>query len=233
MNYKFFIGLALIPTMSYATITFLGLNEDSSITKNSFSCPESLGAEGIAVCQNRSTQANNFKFNSPKTLQIFNNQQYWAQQKYKEQQLLMARGYKDNDLDSTMANRGWSITGGFLIMITTDPLVTEQIEQKKVAKKGQVKVVAQLWYNGGSLIQLWAQDVAVLTDGQSFSISVSSTDSAISQEASVIKKLNQPKNLQAVKEQFLQEVQLSPRNIVEADYKVAKGSPKNITIVPA
>jgi hypothetical protein len=154
-----------------------------------------------------------------------------VQQKYKERQLLMAQGYTDNDLDSTLANRGWSITGGFLILVTTDPLVTHEIEPKIVAQKGEIKVVAQLWYNGGSLIQLWAQDALVLTDGQSFSISILSTDSAISQEAEISKKLAQPKNFKEIKEQFLQEIQLSPRNVVQADYSIATGSPKNIKIV--
>lgn len=231
MSYKLLFGLLYIPLLSFASITFLGITEDSSIDKNSFLCPDSLDAEGLEICQNRSAQALNFTFNGPRTLQLFNNQQYWAQQKYRQQQLLIARGYKDTDLDNTLKSKGWSITGGFSVIITTDPLVTSQIDKKLVPAKGQTKLVAQLWYNGDSLIQLWAQDVVLVSDGQNFTISLSSSDSTLSQEAEKISTLSQPKNIAEVKEQFLQEVALAPINIVKSSYSVANGSPKNIKIV--
>lgn len=253
MNYKFFIGLLLIPTISLGVIAFSGLSEDSSIDKNSFSCSSSLDAQGEDICQDRAASAVNFEFDGPRTLQIFNNQQFWVQKKYKEQQLLMARMSQEDEVDSTLKSRGWSITGGFLVVITTDSFITNQIEPKKVPAKGQVKVVAQLWYNGDNLIQLWAQDVALVKDGSSFSVSLTSTDSDISKESTVANppvvskksgtaifavaesvKLTQngqgPKNFSELQKQFLQEIELAPKNAIKSVYSVAVGSPKNIKI---
>jgi len=237
MKYSFFI-LFLIPTISLASIKFSGLSEDSSIDKNSFLCPSHLEAEGQEICQNRDQQAIGFEFDGPKTLQLFNNQQYWVQEKYKKRQLLMARAYHDSDLESTLKEQGWSITGGFLVLITTDPLITNQVETKVVVTTGKIKVVAQLWYNGDNLIQLWAQDAALINQGEQFSVSLSNSESSISQEqksqevSGISSKIvPKAKNFSEIKKQFLEEIELSPKNILMNDYNVAIGSPKNIKIV--
>lgn len=274
MKYIFLIISFLISCTALGSVTFKGLLEDSSIDKNSFLCPSSSEGEGDETCQNRDHQARGFKFDGPKILQIFNNQQYWVQQQYKERGLLMARAYgsdsdsdssekkkavagkdkkdkndkktqssNNNDdlaLDAEMQKRGWKTTGAFLLVITTDNLITDQIEPSKISAKEKIKVAAQLWYNGQDSIQLWAQDTLLIDEGGTFSVSLSNSESFLYQEQKSINQAESkeykgdgPKSFLEIKKQFLQEIELVPQNINMNEYMSALGSPRNVKIVPA
>ncbi len=284
MKYIFFIISFLISFSALGSVTFKGLLEDSSIDKNSFLCPSGSAGEGDETCQNRDDQARGFKFDGPKILQIFNNQQYWVQQQYKERGLLMARAYgsdsdsdsssdsssdsdssqkkkavagkdkkdkndkktqssNNNDdlaLDAEMQKRGWKTTGAFLLVITTDSLITDQIDPDKIPAKGKIKVAAQLWYNGQDSVQLWAQDALLIDEGAAFSVSLSNSDSSLYQEQKGINQVGYnlykgdgPKSFLEIKKQFLQEIELVPKNINQNEYISAYGSPRSVTIIPA
>jgi len=178
MNNKIWLSLIFSVSFLFSKNQFMGIVEDGSVNKNKFLCPLSLNASGNIVCNNMDTEMIGFDFSEGSTIQIFNNQQYWLQQKFEREHLLMVQGYKRDRLSSTMTSEGWDQMGAFSIIISTDPILAQAIEPDKVAATGEIKLIVQLWYSAPKTFQLWAQDVQLLKSGQNFKILVSNGSSA-------------------------------------------------------
>ncbi|MBI2344528.1 hypothetical protein HYV10_00450 [Candidatus Dependentiae bacterium] len=174
MNKKILIIAICIGSSIFSKNLFMGLVEDSSVNKNNFLCPLALYASGNVVCNDMDAGMKGFDISEGRTIQIFNNQQYWLQQKVEREHLLIVRGYKGDRLSGTMTSEGWDHMGAFSIIISTDPIMNQAIEPDMVAAKEQTKVIAQLWYSSSTGLQLWAQDIMILNKGQNFTIFVSS-----------------------------------------------------------
>lgn len=171
-----------------AGITFKGVTE-SNVVVNTFLCEkDGVNFEAEDCTTDRIKNAVGFDISGGYTLQFFNNFTYWIKQKEKyEQQLKINHPYLKANQDALakrMQKDGWglimpdgSVVGGaYCIIISTNPVLQQAIEPDKQVAKGEskVKVIAQLWYNGNNLIQLWSQDVQILSAGKSFSVKISS-----------------------------------------------------------
>lgn len=185
MNYKFFLMMIFSSCCMFSKNVFMGLSQDGSVKKNNFLCPLSLDASGNVVCQNMDAGMVGFDISGGHTIQIFNNQQYWLQQKFERQHLLIVREYQGDRLSSTMTQEGWDHMGAFSIILTTDPVVLSCVNPEMIAIKGQVKLVAQLWYSASTGLQLWAQDVKLLNAGQNFMVLVSNSSSDLSDDSAI------------------------------------------------
>lgn len=208
----------------YAPVYFKGLVEASSINKNTFHCPESA-----LDCQDQGAAASGFDISDGRTLQLCNNQEYWLQQEaIQGQYISTVRNYTGTALQAQLADEGWAVVGGFAIIVSSNPLLVQSVMPSVQPSAEQTKVVAQLWYNGSGLIQLWSQDAQLYADGQSFQVLVSneSDDRLPTQLA----QISQTKNWQ---DQFLLTVGIQSPNRQAKDYDKAHGSPKQIRLTQA
>jgi hypothetical protein len=185
MNYKFFLMMIFSSCLIFPKNLFKGISEDSSVKKNNFLCPLSLHASGNVVCNDMDAAMRGFDISGGHTIQMFNNQQYWLQQKFERQQILVVHGQGDS-LSSIMTQEGWDHMGAFSIILTTDPVILSCVKPEMVVAKGQIKLVAQLWYSGATGLQLWAQDVRLLNAGQNFTVFVSNSSSQAFEESSSV-----------------------------------------------
>lgn len=164
-------------------VVFKGVTE-SSITKNTFLC----GKKGVGDvpsggsnfeaedCNYKMIQdAVGFDMSRGATLQFFNNFTYWLRQKGQREQFLKTNNpdLKGASLERKMAKEGWDFIGAECIIISTNPIVQKVVRPDLKPKGNEVKVVAQLWYNGDDLIQLWSQDVVMVPKGKSFAVALS------------------------------------------------------------
>lgn len=212
--------ITLLYTQQVFSLTFNGIIE-SGITKNNFLCTNAI-ASSIA-CHDANTNAQGVSLHSGETLQIFNDQAYWFHQKAKSEQYAMqVQKYDASELQNFMQQQGWGCMGGFCIIISSNPVLTNQIQPDLKPDGSQEKVVAQLWYAGAQLLQLWSQDAKLITKGQPFQILLSNTtDPLLIQSAS---------SSPSTKEQFLQALQLQQKNRDETVYNAATDSPRSIKI---
>lgn len=209
----------------YAPILFQGLVEDSSIDKNSFLCPTSA-----SDCKNEQLHAQGFDISGGRTLQLCNNQQYWLQQAaIQAQYISTVRNYTGSALTAQLNSAGWAVMGGFVVIISTNPILTKFIMPTVSVKKGQIKIVAQLWYNGSDLIQLWSQDAIALSDGQSFQVSLSNAaDTQLSTELTAVAA-----DTKSWHNTFLFQLGIQAQNRKDSDYSNAIGSPRQVKLTIA
>ena len=179
MNNKVWLILLFSSCSIFSKNQFMGIIEDGSVKKNNFLCPLSLNASGNVVCNNMDTGMRGFDISGGHTIQIFNNQQYWLQQKFERQQLLIVQNYSGDRLTNAMTQEGWDHMGAFSIIISTDPILAKAIESATVSGTGQIKLIVQLWYSSSTGLELWAQDVKLLNAGQNFTILVSNNSSKL------------------------------------------------------
>ncbi len=266
MKYKFIFYIVFYVSSVFSKNVFMGISEDSSVNKNNFLCPLSLNASGNVVCNDMDAGMIGFDISGGHTIQMFNNQQYWLQQKFEQQHILTVRGYQGDRLSSTMTQEGWDHMGAFSVILTTDPVILSCINPEMIPAKGQVKLVIQLWYSGSTGLQLWAQDVQLLNTDQSFKVLISNSSSDLFNDSGVVSNqsksslptstttslpslssnlapaanltttfanssiANTPTTLENFKQQFLEQVGFSPKNIDKNAYSAAHGSPRNIKI---
>lgn len=186
MKFKIWFVLMLSSCLVISKNQFMGLVEDGSVNKNKFLCPLSLNASGNVVCNDMDAEMVEYDISGGHTIQIFNNQQYWLQQKFERQHILMIQGYTGDRLSSAMTSEGWDHMGAFSIIISTDPIMLKAIEPNKQSAAGQIKLVVQLWYSSATGLQLWAEDVQILNSGQSFKILISNSQSKAFTDSSSI-----------------------------------------------
>lgn len=227
-------------------IVFTGLTE-TNINKNNFLCPDvenpsggqTNPSESYDCSQSTIDGASGFNLSGGKTLQFFNNQVYWDRQKaLREQYLSKVDRYKNSEdidiknlqtLQEKMKSDGWGAMGGYCIIITTDPMTTYVAQPTKQPASGQVKLVVQLWYSGDLLLQLWSQDVALLSENQSFSVQVSSDeDTFFNIDVASIITSSIP-----LKTSFLSGLGFVEFNRKNSVYSIATQSPRSVKIVPA
>lgn len=169
-------------------IVFQGMTEQG-VTRDTFLCGEvSVTANSLAGANaesgdcsiNKIKEAIGFDVSEGRTIQFFNNFTYWLRQKSQAEQLYRVDNPEasDSDVVSHMQKKGWASMGAYCVIISTNEILQEIIGQASLAGSKAVKVIAQLWYNGDSLIQLWSQDVAVMQPGQSFTIAISNAADA-------------------------------------------------------
>lgn len=185
---------------SSADIVFKGLTE-IGISKNTFLCGKTSVGQGSAG--GTGFEAGDCNYNTIEnavgvdmagghTLQFFNNFMYWVQQKSQKIQAIEAtreaspsQSGRDAEtarlqqkVDQLNDQAGWGTLGPQCVIISTSSILQETIEPGQQAGADQVKVVAQLWYSGDYLIQLWSQDVAMIPKGKGFTISLSNVSDA-------------------------------------------------------
>jgi hypothetical protein len=207
-----------------ADLTFAGLIENPSITKNNFLCHSDQ--ETSSDCNNADKNYIGAVLTDNTLLQLFNNQSYFlkqeqAAQKY-DAQVLRDSG---SQLQEKLNSQGYSAMGGYCIIITKNPTVTGIVMPNMIAQKNQEKVVVQLWYNANRAIQLWSQDAALLTAGQSFKVSISN-------EIDPLTTLQTPANKNSsLKASFLTSLGIQTSNRKESVYHAATESPRLVKIV--
>lgn len=212
-----------------AQLIFQGLVEQSDINKNTFLCPGSA-SDGIQGCRDTQSAAHGFDVSGGRTIQFCNNQQYWLQQEaVKAQYISTVRNYTGAELQQKLQNEGWKAMGGYAVVITTDPLLVNFIMPEVVAGSGQIKVIVQLWYNGSDLIQLWSQDAAVLADGTSFQVTLSSAIDSRLPGLFAGATTTTP----SWQTTFLSKLDIQPNNRQASDYNGAAGSPRHVRITPS
>lgn len=226
-----------IVSQSSTGATFQGMTE-TGVIKNTFLCGQT-GVGNIAGSGGQNFESDTctinaiqtvvgFDISGGKTVQFFNNFTYWLQQKGQQEEY-----YKTNNpdlaqdpdgLENKMNSDGWAAMGAYCILITTNEILQETVEPTIVAGKGQIKVIVQLLYNGGDLIQLWSQDVALLEQGQSFVIGIS--NAADTNLPSAIKASTDSQQYLAAVSKAMQ-----PNNRASDTYNAATGSPRTVRIV--
>jgi len=171
MKYKLFIAVIFISTL-VKPVKFQGLTE-TGIDKNSFLCP---AADQEADCVNTDTEYIGASLSDTQPIQIFNNQSFWLKKEAQREQFLNTdKRYSGTSLSDKMRSEGWLAMGGYCILISTSPTLTNIVMPNIKATAGKVKVVVQLWYNGDNLIQLWSQDAAILPEGKGFKVNITSS----------------------------------------------------------
>lgn len=164
---------------------FQGITEQG-VVKNTFLCGDSSVTESSIAGNNveatdcsmsKVKEAIGFDISGGKTIQFLNNFTYWTRQKSQAEQNYQINNSQasDSDVTSYMQQNGWGAIGAFCIIISTNEILQEIIEPNTQASSGKIKVVAQLWYSGNNLIQLWSQDVAIINPGQGFTLAISNT----------------------------------------------------------
>tara|TARA_Y100000588_G_C14278104_1_gene935460 strand:+ start:435 stop:1502 length:1068 start_codon:yes stop_codon:yes gene_type:complete len=184
-------------------VVFQGIAQGAGIKKNSFLCSSMTGTKVYYHTSSDANQQTTFgaddcftaqinnaigiDMSGGHTLQLFNQFMYWSRQKAQKIQAIEAsqeskatqaginrQAQQVQDALNTLNNQqGWDIIGPQCLIITTDPIMQKVIAPDKIAKTNEVKVVAQLWYSGDYLVQLWSQDVAMVPKGASFTVQVS------------------------------------------------------------
>ncbi|MBP9765321.1 hypothetical protein KBD08_03215 [Candidatus Babeliales bacterium] len=223
------VVLLAVSQMFYAKITIQNI-EENGINKNSFLCTSATIGD-VIVCKDAQSMAHGYDISQGKTLQLSNNQQYWLQQEVLQSQYdTTVLGYTNDGLVQKLQKDGWSAMGGFCLIVTTDPLITSVVMPTVTATSGQTKIVVQLWYNGGGVIQLWSQDAVIVSDGASISIALSD------QVDSRLTTLTRPDISTASvtwKTTFLKALDIQPDNRQSSDYTNAVGSPRHVRIIVA
>jgi len=227
MKSGFFLCVFLLCEMSlYAQVLFQGLVEESDIDKNSFLCPLSA-ADGIQGCKDTQIAVHGYDISGGHTIQLCNNQEYWLQQEAAQAQYISTvRNYTGSDLTAQLLSEGWKAMGGYAIVISSNPLLTDLIMPNVKAAKGQTKVIIQLWYNGSDLIQLWSQDAMVFSPGQNFQVTISNAvDAQLPQSLTAAQATEK-----SWKDAFLLQLNLQPSNRKDSDYNNAVGSPRQVKL---
>lgn len=225
------VGKSVSAQSTLATgIIFQGIAEQG-ISKDTFLCGDtSVTAASIAGTNFESSDCsiNNiqdtigFDISGGKTIQFFNDFTYWIRQKSKIEQDYQINNPGAN-VASYMSQQGWSAMGAFCILISTNSILQEIVGQAKQAGSGKIKVVAQLWYNGDNLIQLWSQDVAIMEPGQSFIVNINN-----SVDADLLTTLQNSATVKGYLSSIGTAVQPSNRNM--NTYNAASDSPRTIRI---
>lgn len=173
------------------------------------------------------SRAVGFDVSGGQTLQFFNNFTYWLKEKTKKEQSYKINDQLDgDDLEKKMDSEGWGSMGAYCIIVTTNQMLQKVIAPDMVVDAGQVKVIVQLWYNGGNLIQLWSQDVKAIAQGKSFAVAITNDeDSSLKQALTVSTKTDQ--YFSAVTSM------MQPDNRLEEAYNAASTSPRKVRIVVA
>lgn len=233
MKFKVLSFVLMLCATSLKGVVFTGLTE-KNISKNNFLCP----TQAYDCSQATIEGAAGYNLSGGKTLQFFNNQVYWARQKaLREQYLSKVERYKTSEavhisglqtLQQKMMSDGWGAMGGYCIIITTDPMTAYVAQPNQVPASGQVKLVVQLWYSGDLLLQLWSQDVAILSANKSFSVQVSSdADPLTGVEVAAINSST------PLKTSFLSGLGFVEFNRKSSLYSIATQSPRTVKIIPA
>lgn len=222
MKFKLLFSYSLIPYLCHA-VTFQGI-EESGVLKNTFLCPAAV--ENASDCMPADQGALGFDLSNGKILQLFNNQTYWllqesVQQLYANQVLR----YSGSDLENKMKSQGWVAMGGYCLVITSNPILTQVVSPALIAGTNQEKVVVQLWYNGDQVVQLWSQDATVLSAGQNFKVLISTNPDSLFSVAS-----NVNSSSQSLKSSFLAQLGLQVNNRNVDDYNQAVKSPRSVKI---
>lgn len=222
----FFCLLLLNISALHAPVFFQGLVEGPDIDKNSFLCPASA-ADGIQGCKDTELAAHGYDVSGGRTIQLCNNQEYWLQQEAAQAQYIATvRNYTGSDLTAQLLAEGWKAMGGYAIVISSNPLLTNLIMPEVVAAAGQTKVIIQLWYNGSDMIQLWSQDAMVFSSGQSFQVSISNT-----MDTQLLQNMTAAQATQTSwQDSFLLQLNLQPNNCKNSDYSNAVGCPRQIRL---
>lgn len=159
-------------------VVFQGIVE-TGVQKNTFLC--SGDATDAIGCTNADAGAIGFNVSGGKMLQLFNNQAAWyLLQATHQQYLTQDQRYSASDLQQKMIEDGWVAMGGYCLIITTNPILTDIVMPSVTPTATQTKVVVQLWYNGEQELQLWSQDAKALKKGQSFQVEVSTDADTLS-----------------------------------------------------
>ena len=202
-------------TLAYG-LTFQGLTE-LGITKNSFLCSDS----SAVACSNADAGAIGCELMGSQPLQFFDNQLYWLQQKANRAEIVQTDlRYTGSALENKLNAEGWGQMGAYCIIVSVDPVLVDVVMPNVEVNANQIKLVAQLWYNGGNLIQLWSQDAVAIDKTKSFKISITSDlDAQISRWFT-----------SASSKSFVGQIGLQANNR-QAEYAQANGSPRCVKIV--
>jgi len=217
MKRFFYIAVGLLWSADAQSIIFQGLVE-AGITKNSFFCPAS--ATGSTDCSNVDSGAIGYHVSGSQPLQFFNNQSYWLKQETDRETIVHTDlKYSGASLRNKMISEGWVAMGGYCILISISPILTDLIMPAVKASGGNIKVIVQLWYNGSQLIQLWSQDAAVLPQDKGFKVLITSDlDSQIAKLPAL-----------ASEKTFLGKLGLQQNNRLP-EYAQATGAPRSVKI---
>lgn len=220
-------------SQSIGGIVFNGMTENG-VKRNTFLCGytsvEKKSGGGVNVeaddCKVTAIkEAVGFDVSGGQTLQFFNNFTYWLKEKIKKEQSYKINDQLDgDDLEKKMDSEGWGSMGAYCIIVTTNQMLQKVIAPDMVVDAGQVKVIVQLWYNGGNLIQLWSQDVKAIALGKSFAVAITNDeDSSLKQALTVSTK----------SDQYFSAVTslMQPDNRLEDAYNAASTSPRKVRIV--
>lgn len=216
-----------------AGVVFQGMTEEG-IVRNTFLCGKhsvtSAGTSGVTVAAqdcsaHQVLQAIGFDISGGKTVQFFNNFTYWLRQKGQEEQAYQINHPQatQSDIAAHMQSKGWGSMGAYCILISTNEILQNMVAPHKQARAGQIKVIVQLWYNGDNLIQLWSQDVAIMTPGQNFTVVISNAV-----DSNLITMLQESDHVQGYLKSIGKIMQPNNRNI--ARYHDAKDSPRMVRI---
>lgn len=224
MKQKKIISVLIITLLNQIaqTVMFQGLIE-TNISKNNFLCTNT--ADSSISCVDLVGPAVNFDLDSKPILQLFNDQPYWLHQEALATQYASeSLTYTGTELKDYLNSHGWGAMGGFCILISTDPLLTNFVAPNLTARPNQEKLIAQLWYNGNNSLELWSQDVQLIDKTANFKIKISSEIDPLTNIKNENSKTNSAKN------KFLKELQLQPLNRTESRYQTATQSPRSIKI---
>ncbi len=226
MNRVSYIFIAVMfSQVVVAKISIAQVVESSDINKNSFLCPAGASASK-AFCLGQAVQIVGFDISGGRTVIICNNQQYWMQQKTDQEQYIMqVRNYHGSQAEGMLTSQGWGAMGSYVLLVTSDPMLTNFLVPHIVVGANQTKVVVQLWYNGDDLIQIWSQDAAAIADGKNFTINLSS---AFDERLTIL--FAQKNSQLSLSDRFLTSLQLQPDNRVQSTYESANGSPRMVRI---
>ncbi len=200
-------------------VIFTGLSE-TGVKKNNFACPSSSSSSISCVSNTNITSI----MHDDTIIQIFNDQAFWLHEKATSAQYQQTTlNYSTTELSEKLSEQGWGSTGGYCILITSNPLLGSFIQPKLQPNKNQKKIIAQLWYNGNSSLELWSQDVQLLNSDQTFQVAVTNQPDALN-------SLNETNQTKTLKNEFLQSLNLQPNNRDQATYDAATDSPRSIKI---
>jgi hypothetical protein len=195
---------------------------ETGVSKNNFLCPTSTSS--AVPCIDANQRYSNTVLVDGQILQIFNSQAYWVhEQANAEQYDTQVLAYTGSELEAKLQAQGWTAMGGYCILISTNSILTQIVKPELVAQKNQKKIVAQLWYNGDRLLQLWSQDATVVDADASITLEISNAVDPLTE----VKNLKQGTSL---KDTFLYALPLQPANRDETMYQSASACPRSIKI---